>query len=81
MRASLLILAILGTLGLAPAPALANCTTDITALKMQVDRERDAARKAAALALYNAALKAEQERNLANCLATVNRAKAKLRKT
>ncbi|MSO89368.1 MAG: hypothetical protein EXQ89_05320 [Rhodospirillaceae bacterium] len=78
MRFFLAIVAVLSVLGLAP-PAKANCTTDITALKMRIDREKDAAKKGAALSQYAAALQAEQTRDLATCQTAVNKAKAKLK--
>ncbi len=79
MRLFWMIVAILSVLGLAPPPAAANCTTDITALKMRIDREKDAAKKGAALSQYAAALQAERTRDLATCQTAVNKAKTKLK--
>ncbi len=79
MRLFLVNIAILSVLGLAPTPAKANCTTDITALKMRLDREKDAAKKGAALSQYAAALQAERTRDLAKCLTAENKAKATLK--
>ena len=78
MRLFFVIIAVLSVLGLAPPPAWANCTTHITALKMRIDRETDAAKKGAALSQYAAALQAERTRDLAKCATAVNKAKTKL---